>query len=753
MEAANYGILSLIPLALTLLLAFWKKDAVFALFMGCLSGVLLLGHDPAFGFSALAKEALGNEDFIWILLIQVFIGIMIAFFMKAGVVKAFAEMIAGKVKSPRSVKLATWFIGLFTIDDYMSPLLRGVVMRPLTDEMRVPREKLAFILDSTCASVCTLMPFMAWGAYVAGLVADLGGPVTSNEQGVSVYISAIPFNFYAILMVLITLLSALEIFPDFGPKDAARLGFDNAAAWRDLLRAHRNDIAAAMKIPSNDFRWYAAFHDEGEHPHVHMMAWSAKPGQAYLSRDGIRQIKSTLTNHIFQNEMLHLYEQKSVSRDELVRDARKAMLEMVRSMKEGICNHPDAERLMLELALQLEAVKGKKSYGYLPKPQKKLVDRIVDEMERLPSVRKCYEQWQILQGKVDAYYHDKELKRVPLSQQKEFRSIKNAVIKEAENIRQCKLFFEDKGVEHESEPEEFRNASYDYWDLRDVIRDDTLTLEERSDAVSELKALAGSGDKHAQYLMGKLWRDGPLLTPNSTNARCWFQQAAEQGHSYAQYALGKLLLSDDVEVRDPEQGMRWLKTAAQSGNSYAAYRLGKEYYRGKNVAQNLATAAKWFDRAAQDGNQYAQYMLGKLYLMDQGVEYDKTMGIHWLTKSAVQGNAYVTDEMRKIAAAKIDRGIAKSESLQDIDTAPRKPAPSTFLPHKGQRRKPGTGCVSQINENLWEGRYSPKLPNDDRLARNIYAHSEKECEQKLAELIVQMKAEIAAQRQQPQAPA
>ena len=536
-------------------------------------------------------------------------------------------------------------------------------------------------------------------------------------------------------------------------KDAARLGFDNAAAWRDLLRAHRNDIAAAMKIPSNDFRWYAAFHDEGEHPHVHMMAWSAKPGQAYLSRDGIRQIKSTLTNHIFQNEMLHLYEQKSVSRDELVRDARKAMLEMVRSMKEGICNHPDAERLMLELALQLEAVKGKKSYGYLPKPQKKLVDRIVDEMERLPSVRKCYEQWQILQGKVDAYYHDKELKRVPLSQQKEFRSIKNAVIKEAENIRQCKLFFEDKGVEHESEPEEFRNASYDYWDLRDVIRDDTLTLEERSDAVSELKALAGSGDKHAQYLTGKLWRDGPLLTPNSTNARCWFQQAAEQGHSYAQYALGKLLLSDDVEVRDPEQGMRWLKTAAQSGNSYAAYRLGKEYYRGKNVAQNLATAAKWFDRAAQDGNQYAQYMLGKLYLMDQGVEYDKTMGIHWLTKSAVQGNAYVTDEMRKIAAAKIDRGIAKSESLQDIDTAPRKPAPSTFLPHKGQRRKPGTGCVSQINENLWEGRYSPKLPNDDRLARNIYAHSEKECEQKLAELIVQMKAEIAAQRQQPQAPA
>ena len=430
-------------------------------------------------------------------------------------------------------------------------------------------------------------------------------------------------------------------------EDAVRLGYDNAKAWRNLLRTHRNAIAAAMNIPPNDFRWYAAFHDEGEHPHVHMMAWSAKPGQAYLSRDGIRQIKSELTNDIFRQELLHLYEQKSDSRDELVQEARKVMLELVQTMSAGIADHPEAERLMLELAMQLKAVKGKKSYGYLPKPQKKLVDRIVDEMERLPSVKKCYEKWMILQGKVDAYYHDKEQKRIPLSQQKEFRSIKNAVVKEAENIRQCKLFFEDKGVEQESEPEEFRDCSYDYWTLRDEIRDDTLTLEERSGAVSELETLAKTGDKYAQYLMGKLWRDGPLLTPNTVNAHHWFQQAAKQGHSYAQYALGKLLLSDDVEVRDPEQGMCWLETAAQNGSSYAAYRIGKEYYRGKNVAQSFTAAAKWFDRAAQDGNQYAQYMLGKLYLMGQGVEYDKTIGVHWLSQSAAQGNAYANSLLKQ----------------------------------------------------------------------------------------------------------
>ena len=250
-------------------------------------------------------------------------------------------------------------------------------------------------------------------------------------------------------------------------EDAARLGFDNAAAWRNLIQAHRNDIAAAMKIPPGDFRWYAAFHDEGGHPHIHMMAWSAKPGQAYLSKEGIRQIKSKLTNDIFRNEMLHLYEQKSDSRDELVREARRAMLELVQTMRDSVCDHPDAERLMLELAAQLGTVKGKKSYGYLPKRLKKLVDEIVDEMEHLPGVSKCYDQWLLLQGKVDSYYHDKPQKFVLLSKQKEFTQIKNAIIREAERLRLDELTFEEKNLSQYDEPEEFRNEAYDYWVIRD----------------------------------------------------------------------------------------------------------------------------------------------------------------------------------------------------------------------------------------------------------------------------------------------
>ena len=233
-------------------------------------------------------------------------------------------------------------------------------------------------------------------------------------------------------------------------EDGWRLGFDNAKAWRTLLRVNRHEIAAAMNIPPNHFRWYAAFHDEGEHPHVHMMAWSTVPGEAYLTREGIRRIKSVLTNQIFRQEMLHTYEQKSQSRDELVRQARRSMSQLTREMADGICNCPAAESLMQKLMVQLETVKGKKSYGYLPKPVKKTVDEIVDELEKLPIVKQCYDQWLELQNQVDSYYHDSPRARKKLSQEKEFRQIKNAVIHEAERLRLGEVTFEDQKMEEKA---------------------------------------------------------------------------------------------------------------------------------------------------------------------------------------------------------------------------------------------------------------------------------------------------------------
>ena len=423
-------------------------------------------------------------------------------------------------------------------------------------------------------------------------------------------------------------------------EDAARLGYDNAKAWRNLLRANRNDIAAAMNIQPNHFHWYAAFHDEGKHPHVHMMAWSTVPGEAYLTRDGIRNIKSALTNQIFKQEMLHTYEQKSQSRDKLVREARRAIRQLTQEMAQSICTAPEIEQKMEQLVGQLETVKGKKSYGYLPKSVKKTVDEVVDKLEELPVVRVCYDQWCRLQGEVESYYHDKPRERKKLSQEKEFRQIKNAVIQEAERIRLGEISFEDDGISQTDEPEHVRNESQACRELWRIIRNEDISLDYRDRAAEKLEQVAERGDAYAQYRMGQLYRDGPLLIPDNHKAKHWLSQAAKQGLPEAQYALGKLLLSDDWEVRDPDEGIHWLKQAAENGSHFAAYRLGKEYLEGNAVNKDTSRAADWFTKSAEAGNQYAQYMLGKLYLMGQGLPRDQAQATVWFSRSAAQGNQY-----------------------------------------------------------------------------------------------------------------
>ena len=432
-------------------------------------------------------------------------------------------------------------------------------------------------------------------------------------------------------------------------EDAERLGYNHAEAWRTLLRTHRNDIAAAMKIPPEDFRWYAAFHDEGNHPHVHMMAWSAKPNQAYLSKDGIRQIKSTLTNQIFCQELLHVYEQKNKSRDELVSEARKATLELAKAMREMTCIHPEAEQMIWNLSRQLSQVGGKKTYGYLPKPMKKLVDEIVDQMVRLPTVDACYQTWWELQCQVEDYYSkDKKRMRPPLSQQKEFRQIKNAVIKEAEHIRMNRISFEDEEMQDDGEQISIYAMSYECQNLQGVANDESYPLEERDEVTEQLEQLAEAGDAHAQYIIGTAYRNGGLLIPDTVKAQKLLERAAEQDLDAAQYALGKLYLSDDADVHDPAKGIYWLKRSADNGNDYAAYRLGKEYLSGKNVSKDAAAAVGYLWQAANDGNAYAQYLLGKLYLMGEGVLKDTDAAYEWFAAARDNGHGYAEFFMERM---------------------------------------------------------------------------------------------------------
>lgn len=189
-------------------------------------------------------------------------------------------------------------------------------------------------------------------------------------------------------------------------EDAARLGYDSAESWRRLLTAHQVELAEAMKIPPRDFRWRAAFHDEKHHPHIHMMVWSADPQQGYLTEKGIEKMRSKLTNEIFRDEMLSLYRQKDLSYKEVTQAAQDAMRELVREMESSLCANPIIEQKMVELVDALKDTKGKKVYGYLKKPTKKLVDEIVDELAALPQVAECYEVWNRLRDEVESYYKD-----------------------------------------------------------------------------------------------------------------------------------------------------------------------------------------------------------------------------------------------------------------------------------------------------------------------------------------------------------
>ena len=219
-------------------------------------------------------------------------------------------------------------------------------------------------------------------------------------------------------------------------EDAARLGYDNAESWRLTLLAHQNDFAEAMQIPPEHLHWYAAFHDEGEHPHIHMMLWSDDSKYGFLRKDRLLHMQSVLTNTIYADELKELYIQKDVAYKEVTEAAREIMREIVDRMESTAEPPVSIQQKLLELAMELRTVSGKKQYAYLKKPLKDKVDEIVDELEKLPEVAAYYSVWNGLRDTLEGYYKNRPRQHNPLFQQKEFRAIKTAIIQEAERLRQ-----------------------------------------------------------------------------------------------------------------------------------------------------------------------------------------------------------------------------------------------------------------------------------------------------------------------------
>jgi len=339
-------------------------------------------------------------------------------------------------------------------------------------------------------------------------------------------------------------------------EDATRVGYDNAAAWMALLRKQRNMLAEQMKIVPENLRWYAAFHNEGHHPHCHMIVYSSNPREGYVTKPAIEKMRSGLAREIFQQDLIQLYSEQTVRRNELAGKSREALKEIIGRMSNGTCESENIEVLLTHLAERLKHTSGKKQYGYLKAPLKAIVDQIVDELAKDPRVAEAYAKWCELRNEVLRTYKDELPDPLQLSQQKGFKSIKNMVIAEAISIEGHLFTLEGDEV-----------------------------AEQLSDDGQEMNA-----EKYAE-----------LLT-----------KAAELNNSFAQYRLGKRYLLGEGLSKDVETAVEWLTASAEQGNQYAQYALGKLFLVGEDVPRDREAAVRWFTLSAEQGNVCARYFLNHM---------------------------------------------------------------------------------------------------------------------------------------------
>ncbi|MFI3228296.1 MAG: MobP3 family relaxase [Clostridia bacterium] len=212
--------------------------------------------------------------------------------------------------------------------------------------------------------------------------------------------------------------------------DASRVDFEDYESWKHLISANATECARAMKIHPDNFRWYAAFHQADSHPHIHMICYSTNPKEGYLTTTGIEKIKSKLMNEIFSQELNPLYQEKTIRRDKLKTEFKTAAENLQEKISSGNLDNPQLEFLMTELKEKLDNTTGKKVYGFLRPNVKELVDKIVDELEKIPEIENCYDLWWEIQQEIYSNYQDKIIKPLPLSKQTEFKSIKNMIISE-----------------------------------------------------------------------------------------------------------------------------------------------------------------------------------------------------------------------------------------------------------------------------------------------------------------------------------
>ena len=441
-------------------------------------------------------------------------------------------------------------------------------------------------------------------------------------------------------------------------EDAARLGYDKAEEWKALLTQYAMEMAAAMKIPWEDFRWYAAFHDAAHHPHVHMVCYSADPPKGFLTTQGITQIKSGLAKQIFRQELTELYQKQTQSRDALNEDARSVMEQLIEQMQSGTADGSRMEELMEHLAERLRHTGGRKQYGYLKAPLKAVVNEIVDELAKDPRVAAAYALWYELREDVLRTYKDDLPQRLPLSQQKEFKRIKNIVIEEAVKLGARQQIFhpddqQDRVPVEDQEEAPLPEAPQPDIDWNDSVESPPEGIPNKT-VSAPAKAQMNWSD---EYRLARRCLFGGKDQPQDfAQAFTLFQREAQKGNALAMHDLGRMLADGLGREIDMQSAHVWYSRVLatfraverQKENRYAEYRIGKLYAAGLGCEQDYGEAAQWFRLSADKGYKYAQYSLAGLFRRGQGVVQDDVRALELYTASAQQDFPYAAYELGKM---------------------------------------------------------------------------------------------------------
>ena len=510
-------------------------------------------------------------------------------------------------------------------------------------------------------------------------------------------------------------------------EDAVRLGFDNSDAWRELVKRHISDIAKAQNIPLCNLKWYAAYHDTTHHPHIHLLVYSTNPKQGFLTKAGIDKVRSVFANDIFHDDLQSIYQEQTVSRDELKAVFKNEFESIVNMIASNDHTDPQLEELIRKLYIQLQNVKGKKVYGYLPMELKETVNKIFSELAKDENIQQLYDKWCSLERLKYKTYTQKEMELPELVDNKVFQPVRNTIIRTVLNMKPFDVNTEIEGSEPNDEyiDNTPQNMS--------PLFDDAEPLEEKEtdESAAAINYYIKWNDQYKKACKLIYGKDAKLN--DFKKAEQLLLSESQRGNVLAVYDLGKLYSTDKLGEKNEEmsiakytqalQGFLQIEPNSKKIKPYVQYRIGKMFCYGLGTEQDYEKAFEWFERSAKQKNKFAQFSLANLYYYGSGVKKDLSQAFLWYQRSSSQGQPY--------AAYSIAQMYRYGEYVtKDNDTAQRyyQQALSAFLKIEsddmanddlfyklGQMFKLGLGTDSDVTKAIEYFRCSAEMNNKNGL--------------------------------------